>query len=153
MKSVPSHLKFFENLMGLRRKSRELALQMLFQLDVNKDRELWRERFWKLHPAPPEVKAFADRLVDGVLDQQPEIDRLIQKHALHWTLNRMSIVDRNVLRYAIFELLFMAVIPTSVVINEAIEISKRYSDEQAGAFVNGILDHILKEESVAQRGT
>ncbi|HET6466193.1 MAG TPA: transcription antitermination factor NusB [Nitrospiria bacterium] len=138
--------------MGYRRKSRELALQMLFQLDVNKDGPDWRKQFWDLHPAPMETKTFADHLVKGVLDHQPDIDRLIQKHTLHWALNRMSIIDRNILRCAIFELLMLSDIPIKVTINEAIEIAKRYSDEESSAFVNGILDHIVKEESLAKKG-
>lgn len=137
--------------MGLRRKSRELALQLLFQLDVNKDGPDWRKQFWKVHPAPPGVRAFADRLVDGVLANQVEIDRLIQKHALNWTLNRMSIIDRNILRCAVFEILMLSDVPVKVTINEAIEIAKRYSDEESGAFVNGILDHIVKEEALVKK--
>jgi N utilization substance protein B len=139
--------------MGHRRKSRELALQMLFLLDVNKDGPNWRNQFWELHPAPMEIRIFADSLVDGVLKHQTDIDRLIQKHAQHWTLNRMSIIDRNILRCAIFELLMLSDVPAKVTINEAIEIAKRYSDEESGAFVNGILDHIIKEESLAKKGT
>jgi len=138
--------------MGYRRKSRELALQMLFQLDVNKNGPDWRKHFWELHPAPMEARAFADALVDGVLKHQTDIDRLIQKHAQHWTLKRMSIIDRNILRCAIFELLMLSDIPAKVTINEAIEIAKRYSDDEASAFVNGILDHIIKEESLAKKG-
>jgi N utilization substance protein B len=137
--------------MGFRRKSRELALQMLFQLDVNKDGPNWRKQFWDLHPAPPDVKTFSEQLVDGVLKHQEEIDRLIQKHALNWALSRMSIIDRNILRCAVYELLGLSDIPAKVTINEAIEIAKRYSDEESGAFVNGILDHIVKEESFAKK--
>jgi len=125
---------------------------MLFLLDVNKDGPDWRNQFWKLHPAPMEVRGFADSLVDGVLKHQTDIDRLIQKHAQHWTLNRMSIVDRNILRCAIYELLMLSDVPAKVTINEAIEIAKRYSDEESSAFVNGILDHIIKEESLAKKG-
>lgn len=137
--------------MGFRRKSRELALQMLFQLDVNKDGSIWRKHFWELHPAPPEVRIFADRLVDGVIENQGEIDRLIQKYALHWTIGRMSIIDRNILRCAVFELLILSDVPARVTINEAIEIAKRFSDEESGAFVNGILDQIVKQEFLAKK--
>src|SRR3989338_2249664 len=137
--------------MGFRRKSRELALQMLFQLDVNKDGPNGRKQFWELHPAQQEVKTFAEQLVDGVLRHQEEIDGLIQKHALNWTLSRMSIIDRNILRCAVFELLVLQDIPAKVTMNEAIEIAKRYSDEESGAFVNGILDHIVKEEFFAKK--
>ncbi len=137
--------------MGFRRKSRELALQMLFQLDVNKDGPNWRKQFWELHPAPPDVKTFAEQLVEGVLSHQETIDGLIQKHALNWTISRMSIIDRNILRCAVFELLILSDIPARVTMNEAIEIAKRYSDEESGAFVNGILDHIVKEESFSKK--
>jgi len=137
--------------MGFRRKSRELALQMLFQLDVNKNGLNWRKQFWEIHPAPPEVRTFAEQLVDGVVGHQEEIDRLIQKHALNWTLGRMSIIDRNILRCAVFELLMLSDIPARVTMNEAIEIAKRYSDEESGSFVNGILDHIVKEETFSKK--
>ncbi len=137
--------------MGFRRKSRELALQMLFQLDVNKDGPNWRKQFWELHPSPAAVKTFSEQLVDGVLEHQEEIDRLIQKHALNWTISRMSIIDRNILRCAVYELLRLSDIPAKVTMNEAIEIAKRYSDEESGAFVNGILDHIVKEEFFAKK--
>jgi transcription antitermination protein NusB len=137
--------------MGVRRKSRELALQLLFQLDVNKDGPEGREPFWRLHPALPDVRSFAERLVDGVLENQAEIDRLIQKHALHWTIGRMSIIDRNILRCAVFELLSLSDIPVSVTINEAIEIAKRFSDEESGKFINGVLDHIVKEETLVRK--
>lgn len=137
--------------MGFRRKSRELALQMLFQLDVNSDGPNWRKQFWALHPAPAEVKTFAEQLVDGVLEHKEEIDHLIQKHAVNWTINRMSIIDRNILRCAVYELMRLSDIPAKVTMNEAIEIAKRYSDEESGAFVNGILDHIVKEEFFAKK--
>ncbi|HEY4485376.1 MAG TPA: transcription antitermination factor NusB [Nitrospiria bacterium] len=136
--------------MGSRRKSRELALQMLFQLDTNKDRSGWRALFWTLHPAEPEIRAFSERLLDGVMTHQEEIDRLIQKHATNWKISRMPVVDRNILRCAVFELLHEKDVPASVVIDEAIEIAKRFSDENAGAFVNGVLDHIVKEVSLVQ---
>jgi N utilization substance protein B len=86
-----------------------------------------------------------------VLQHQEEIDRLIQKHALNWTIGRMSIIDRNILRCAVFELLKISDIPAKVTLNEAIEIAKRYSDEESGAFVNGILDHLVKEESFSKK--
>jgi transcription antitermination protein NusB len=137
--------------MGFRRKSRELALQMLFQLDVHKGGLNWRKQFWEIHPAPPKVRAFTEQLVDGVLQHQEDIDRLIQKHALNWTIGRMSIIDRNILRCAVYELLRVSDIPAKVTMNEAIEIAKRYSDEESGAFVNGILDHIVKEETFSKK--
>jgi len=137
--------------MGVRRKSRELALQFLFQLDVNKGAPEGREPFWRLHPASPDIRSFAERLVNGVLENQAEIDRMIQKHALHWTLGRMSIIDRNILRCAVYELLSLSDVPVNVTINEAIEIAKRFSDEESGKFINGVLDHIVKEETLVRK--
>jgi len=134
--------------MGYRRKARELALQMLFHLEFNKDAQGWRDTFWQIHPAVSSVREFADRLVTGVIQNQKTIDDLIQKHAQHWTLERMTAVDRNILRMAIYELMAIEEIPVKVTLNEAIEIAKRYGDEVSGAFVNGILDHMVKEKDL-----
>jgi transcription antitermination protein NusB len=131
--------------MGDRRKARELALQMLFHLEFNKDDERWRKTFWEIHPATPSVRDFADQLVSGVAQNQKTIDGLIRKHAQHWVLERMTAVDRNIMRIAICELMVMDDVPVKVTLNEAIEIAKRYGDEASGAFVNGILDQVLKD--------
>ncbi len=131
--------------MGDRRKARELALQMLFHLEFNKDDQRWRKTFWEIHPAPPQVQDFASQLVSGVIQDQKTIDGLIRKHAQHWALERITAVDRNMLRIAICELMVMEDIPVKVTLNEAIEIAKRYGDEMSGAFVNGILDQVVKD--------
>ena len=120
---------------------------MLFQLEFNKDAEGWKEIFWQIHPTPELVREFADRLVTGVIRNQKMIDDLIRKHSQHWTLERITAVDRNILRIAICELTALENIPVKVTLNEAIEIAKRYGDEASGAFVNGILDNIIKEEA------
>ncbi len=138
--------------MGSRRKSRELALQMLFQAEINRDQPDWKATFWAVHPAPEDVRAYSDNLVEGVLENQVEIDSLIEKYALNWKIPRIANVDRNILRIGVFELTHLKDVPPSVVLNEAIEIAKRYSDDQAGGFVNGILDQIAKEETSASRG-
>ena len=132
--------------MGLRRKAREHALQLLFQQDFSQERTISSETCRLPHPVAQPVKDFADRLVRGVTEHLSEIDSLIRKHAEHWSLERMALVDRNILRLAIFELLYIADIPAKVTINEAIEIAKRYGDESSSAFINGILDRILYEE-------
>ncbi len=134
--------------MGYRRKARELALQMLFHFEFNKEARDWRETFWRAHASPGPVEEFSNQLVSGILQNQKTIDELIEKHSQHWTLKRMTAVDRNVLRIAIYELIGMEAIPYKVTLNEAIEIAKRYGDEMSGSFVNGILDHIIKEEEV-----
>lgn len=132
--------------MGLRRKAREHALQLLFQQDSSQGKILFDEGD-TLHPSVDKpVEDFVDRLVRGVTRHLSEIDSLIRKHAEHWSLERMALVDRNVLRIAVFELLYLDDIPAKVTLNEAIEVAKRYGDESSSSFINGILDRILGEE-------
>ena len=125
---------------------------MLFQFEFNKDTQNWRGIFWENHPAVPSVREFADRLVMGVIDNQKTIDELIEKHTEHWALDRLTAVDRNVLRMAIYELTGESSVPAKVTINEAIEIAKRYGDDRSSAFVNGILDHIVKQDPAPLEG-
>jgi N utilization substance protein B len=132
--------------MGSRRKAREYALQLLFQQDSSQQKIIFDENAALLSPAVNPVKDFVDRLVKGVTRNLAEIDSLIRKHAEHWSLERMALVDRNILRLAVFELLYLDDIPAKVTLNEAIEIAKRYGDESSGSFINGILDKILGEE-------
>jgi len=132
--------------MGLRRKAREYVLQLLFQQDFSQQKTLLNETFRLYRPAAKPIKDFADLLVQGVTQHLSEIDSLIRKHAEHWSLERMALVDRNILRIAIFELLYVDDIPAKVTLNEAIEIAKRYGDGSSSAFINGILDRILSEE-------
>ncbi|HEY5600231.1 MAG TPA: transcription antitermination factor NusB [Candidatus Manganitrophaceae bacterium] len=131
--------------MGLRRKARELTLQMLFQIDFNRDQREVPISFWKEHKAPPQVQAFADLLAEGVIQHLPEIDKIIEKYTERWSPERMAVIDRNILRFSIFELLYLKEIPPKVTLNEAIEIAKKYGNEDSGAFVNGILDHVLRD--------
>lgn len=132
--------------MGHRRQARERALQLLFQWDIHGASGYWLEDFWLQHPAPPEVRGFAERLVDGVLSHREELDRLISTHATNWKVNRMPIVDRSILRAALCELLWMSDVPAKVTVNEAIELAKEFADDETKGFVNGILDHVLKED-------
>jgi len=90
----------------------------------------------------PAVKAFADQLLQGVATHQKEIDRIIERYTKNWSTERMAIVDRNILRFSIYEILYLDEIPSSVTLNEAIEIAKDYGNENSGAFINGILDQI-----------
>src|SRR3972149_2796024 len=110
--------------MGYRRKAREYALQMLYQDDI---------------------REFANNIVDGVIKNLSMIDEKIRLSGSHWSVDRMAVVDRNILRMAIFELLYIRDIPAKVTINEAIEIAKRYGVEESGSFVNGILDRVVKD--------
>jgi N utilization substance protein B len=131
--------------MGFRRKGRELALQALFQMEFGKEKEELLNAFWQGREASPKIKEFANLLVRGVIEHLPEIDKQIEEKAEHWTPARMSAVDRNILRFAIFELRYLKDIPVRVSVNEAIEIAKRFGNQDSGAFINGILDGVLKE--------
>jgi N utilization substance protein B len=133
--------------MGLRRVARECALQMLYQYDVGKiDEEEILVSFWLMNEQPEKVQAFANSLVRGSIAEIEEIDRKIQEHAQNWRLARMAAVDRNILRLAVYELLSVGDTPATVVINEALEIAKKYSTPDSAHFVNGILDSLQKKE-------
>jgi N utilization substance protein B len=139
--------------MGTRRKSRELALQMLFQSDMGKQNaEQVRKTFWAEHgSASAEVRGFADDLFRVATERVEEIDKLIEKHAEHWRMDRMAAVDRNLLRAAVAELLGYPETPRAVVINEALEIARRFSSPESVHFVNGVLDSVGKDlESPSQ---
>lgn len=129
--------------MGKRREGREAAVQFLFQGDLNPESAGDpRDAFWELRPATTATRAFCDDLVRGVLEHREAIDGQIRKYAANYELNRIAAVDRNVLRVAIYEMLFCDDIPPVVSINEAIEIAKRFGGEESGRFVNGILDRV-----------
>jgi N utilization substance protein B len=132
--------------MGSRHQARERALQILFQYDIHGKPGLWLEVFWKENEAKNEVKAFAERLVAGVLEKKKELDALIGKYATNWKVSRMPIVDRNILRAGVYELLWMDDVPAKVTVNEAIELAKSFGDDDASKFVNGILDQVLNKE-------
>lgn len=146
--------------MGFRRKGREYALQLLFGSDLTGAVHPTKGQpvgdlpaFWAERRAAPEVQAFAESLVRGVALHGHDIDAVISRHAKNWAMARMAAVDRNVLRVAVYELLYAPEIPERVVLNEAIEIAKKYGSVDSGAFVNGILDDIVKHEPgvMAQR--
>jgi N utilization substance protein B len=127
-----------------RSQCREWALQFLYQAEFAGSRS--REdlvRFWgHFHSEGPGVPAYLRDLTAGVALHQEELDALIVRYSEHWRLERMTVVDRNLLRLAIFELLYQAKVPPKVVINEAVELAKRFGSDDSGAFVNGILDQI-----------
>jgi N utilization substance protein B len=157
-----------------RREAREKTIQFLFQHDLNRPTNLTEalDRFWasqaghqeespevtenapETEPQAPSdgpsvkesaVRLFADPLITGVIENLENIDSVIKKNARNWDINRMAVVDRNVLRLAIYEMLHRDDIPPVVSINEAIDISKRFSTEDSGRFVNGILDRIKQD--------
>ncbi len=135
--------------MGTRRKSRELALQMLFQADMGKQGpETVRKTFWAERTKVDEdVRGFAEDLFRLAGDRMEQIDGLIEKHAQHWRMDRMAAVDRNILREAVAEFLGYPQTPKAVVINEALEIARKFSSPESVQFINGVLDSVGKELS------
>ena len=130
-----------------RRKAREHALQILFQLDIKKEKPSASllKHFWAEYHPDDEVKSFAEEIVKGTYKHLTKINVLIKECAKNWSLDRMAVVDRNVLRMAVYEILYRMDIPTSVTINEAIEIAKKYGTDESGSFVNGILDSVARK--------
>jgi N utilization substance protein B len=164
--------------MGKRREARERAVQFLFQHDLNPPENLDAalEHFWnsqrmattvdeskatwgqKIELPPPTaedaaMRLFADPLIRGTLEHRDECDEVIKKHAKNWDLHRIATVDRNVMRLAIYEMLHRDDIPPVVSINEAVDIAKKFSTEDSGKFVNGILDKVKGELLRPARGT
>jgi N utilization substance protein B len=137
--------------MGRRRKARELALQLLYQLDVQGegDPQPHLDDFWLRHPVDREAREFAESLVRGTKQHEAEIDEMIARYAENWELDRMAVVDRNILRQAIYELLWAPAVPPKVAINEALEVAKKFSTQESSRFINGILDRIHKEQARA----
>jgi N utilization substance protein B len=155
--------------MGIRRTARERALQALFQFDLNPPENLeesithfwevqnigtaWENSCrWKKLPEPPPptpeqtaIQLFAENLIKGVVTHKKEIDQVIKKYVRNWDLERLAVVDRNILRLAIYEMMYCPDVPQIVCINEAIEIAKKYSTADSGKFVNGILDKFRSE--------
>jgi N utilization substance protein B len=157
--------------MGVRRTARERAVQFLFQYDLNppEDLEAALDTFWESHrraetldkretamwgepvqiPPPTAeeaaVRAFADPLIRGAAAHRDELDAQIKAHVKNWELHRIAVVDRNVLRLAIYEMLYRTDIPPVVSINEAVDIAKKFSTQDSGKFVNGVLDKIKGE--------
>jgi transcription antitermination protein NusB len=137
--------------MSMRRRGREIALQVLYQLDIDPgDPQKVLALHWEnFQPSEP-AREFCQRLVEGVLAHRPEIDRLIEENAENWTMKRMAVVDRNIIRLATFELRHCPDIPFKVTLNEAIELAKKFGADDSGAFINGILDriHTLLEQTL-----
>lgn len=130
--------------MGMRRRGRELALQMLYQHELaGNNVETIVTSFEELQQAPAATREFAAALARGTIDRRDEIDTRLAEQADNWRLDRMAAVDRNILRLAMYELLFAPDTPPAVVIDEAVEIAKRFGSERSSQFVNGVLDGFL----------
>jgi len=131
--------------MGVRHRGRERAVQVLYEWALTgRAIDLVLERFWLVREEPEEVRTFAERLARGTSESVEHIDALIDHQAVNWRLERLSNVDRGILRLGVYELLNETDTPPAVVIDEAIELGKRFSGEGSGQFVNGILDGIRK---------
>lgn len=132
--------------MGVRRRGREYALQMLYAMDLTEYQpDQVFAGFYALQDLNRDAFYHARRLVDGVHSHQEAIDQALQRYAEHWKIHRMAAVDRNLLRLGLFELMFMKEVPFPIVINEALEIVKEFSDHEGAQFLNGILDAARKE--------
>jgi len=132
--------------MGKRRRAREAAIQYHFWRDLQGGQTPERiDEFWEFCPAPSTVRDFAQPLIEGMRENLPEIDERIRRYCENYNLTRISAVDRNVLRLAIYEMLYRDDIPPVVSINEAIELAKKFGGADSGRFVNGILDRVKGE--------
>ena len=142
--------------MGTRRQARELAMQALFYMDMRNNASVeMLERFCGNFNPSKKARPFFRMLVNGVLEAGGELDALIKRFSKNWDINRMSCVDRNVMRIAVFELLYCDDIPPKVSINEAVDVGKKFGTEESGAFINGIMDSIrgeLEKEGKLDKG-
>jgi transcription antitermination protein NusB len=133
--------------MGTRRKSRELTLQFLYQGELaGQDNRLDFEEYCIHFQVNKKAIPYAKKLLDGVQEKGDAINQLIRKYAENWRLERMSVIDRNILRLAVYEVHYQDDVPISVAINEAVEIAKRFSTDDSAPFINGILDGVAKEK-------
>ena len=149
--------------MRKRTRAREFALQILYDIDITQTEvgevleDFWREKsdlelskdekqMIEMEKRDPEVRSYCESLVRGTVGHLKRLDELIERFAEHWDMKRMAYVDRNILRLSAYEMLYCEEIPVKVAINEAVELAKRYGEEDSSKFVNGILDKIAKTE-------
>lgn len=134
--------------MGKRRRARECAVQMLFQIDLSgvEPAEVYAQ-FWEAHDMEADVRSFSQELVDGVYATRDQLDAKISKASKRWRLERMAVVDRNILRMALFEMNRSPETPPPVVIDEAIEVARRFGTDESARFVNGVLDALRIDEA------
>ncbi|MCI5167493.1 MAG: transcription antitermination factor NusB [Candidatus Electrothrix sp. GM3_4] len=135
--------------MGLRRKSREIALQFFYGHDLQERSAAENsilhnevEQFYTCFKSDQKAQPYAEQLINGIFVRQQELDKVIADSSHHWRVERMALVDRNILRIAAYEMLYIDDIPTTVAINEALEIAKRYAEPESISFINGILDNL-----------
>jgi N utilization substance protein B len=136
---------------GTRRKGREIALQILYQMEVNPvEPQKALEHVWENVAASKETQEFVQRIIAGVELHRAEIDHVVAQQSEHWRLDRMDRVDKSILRMGVFELMFCDDIPRKVAMNEAVDLGKKFGAEESGTFINGILDKISKTEGKGQ---
>ena len=132
-----------------RTQARECALQILYQYEMNPEpmAEILK-KFWSQQDETfsEEIRDFAEKLALGTVEHQAEIDKIVERYADNWELSRMAMIDRNIMRFATYELLYLADVPPKVTLNEAVNLAKKFSQEESGKFVNGILDKINHTE-------
>ena len=140
--------------MGKRRRARESAVQCLYQWDVTgAEPELILQGYWETQdPVDAELMRFAEALVLGTVEHAAEIDAMISEQTRHWRIDRLGLVEKSILRLGGYELIYEDETPAAVVIDEAIELSKRFSDPEAGSFVNGVLDGMSKRVAAGSDG-
>jgi len=132
--------------MGNRRFSRELVIQFLYLSEMNEGEIAYQlNAFWENNSCQEDVRSFSEDILKDIFDHKKEIDVQLEKYSDNWTLSRMAVIDRNLLRMAASELMYSKTVPPKVAIDEAVEIAKKYGTEDSPNFINGILDRILKE--------
>jgi len=132
--------------MGSRRTARELALKILYQIEISGSAlESVFTDFWENHVYPPEIRDFTENLAKGVAEHLEDIDKAISIYADNWEVSRMAIIDKTLLRLATYEIQYRDDIPHAVSINEALEIAKKYSTSESSRFINGVLDKVAKK--------
>ncbi len=134
--------------MGKRRKSREIAIQVLYQLEMNDiAAKNAIKSFWDTYQPLDDLKEFTNQIIYGVIKHRKRIDQIIAKTSDHWSLDRIAHVDRNILRAGIFEMLYCSDIPVKVTIDEAVELAKKFGTEHSSSFINGVLDKVAHQYS------
>lgn len=133
---------------GKRRQARENVLKILYQVEIlGDDLNSVLDRYWDASPTFDDtIKKFANELVKGIAERKDELDEVIKNKLKNWNFERVAIIDRNILRMGVYEIMFREDIPDSVSINEAIEIAKKYGDQESSRFINGILDKVAKSK-------
>ena len=132
--------------MGNRRLSREMVIQFLYLSEMNEGKiENQLKSFWQNNSCEEDIRSFTEDILNDIFDHRKEIDTRLEKYSDNWTLSRMAVIDRNLLRMAAAELMYSKTVPPKVAIDEAVEIAKKYGTEDSPNFINGVLDRILKE--------